>query len=135
MTLEQRTEDEVIELEIKFPRLLTKDEITNLFDYISRQGPFISNYFTQEEVVSGRLNGTNWTRIKRPGGICGNFRTSEHSDLSVLFDCEMQSSDDGLRYKNIKFGLPSEQVTTGEIKKAKLEIIDRINSLVKKYLD
>ncbi len=42
----------------------------------------------------------------------------------------MESTDEEVRYKNIKFGLPSEHSTESQFREAKKQIIDAARSLI-----
>ena len=134
MTLEEKT-DEANELKVDFPRLLTSDETTRLLDYFTSEGAFVAEYVVQQAVTSGRLGRENgkrkWISGTKPAGIYGNIHLIDQPDLTVLFDCEMELVEDGLRFKNISFGLPSEE--TAQSERAKEEIIGVVRSLAKTY--
>lgn len=140
MALDDKTQEEITELEIKFPSLFTVEETTDLIDYFTRD-EFIGQYTVLETVTVGKfqlefIKGNQkrkWIRGTRPEGIYGFIQPIDNNNLSVLFDCGLASTDEGIRYRNITFGLPSEQTVETDIREAEKIIISKVKSLANDY--
>ncbi len=138
MTLEEITDEGIMEVEVNFPRVLTTDETTRLLDYISSEESIIAEYVIQQAITSGKLwlqkdDTRRWCTGKRPAGIHGDFHLFEQPEITVLFDCEMESTVEGLRYKNIKFGIPSKKYLSEELREDKMRIMDKVSLLTHKF--